>query len=417
MDCELKNKTNEYSKYINSLVDIDDKGICSYKTYDTFYDEYLFFISASKYNQIDEVVSNSEEEKNIVCSYSVSGKYDFIVKAFYPRNDPAISKFLSTAKKAVKNIQKFKVIGRFAFRKSRLVKVFETSDSFYNFDVKLSDFHMFADFIEIKAVKEKKLTNDLINALNNSNLKHIYVVYKLKNINNNTCIWLVCLRYKCYEYNQRKEIQGVLDTFVDARNHIKTTYISNKSDIRKENIKKMFENMRYENVIENVLYADTIREQICKIHHDLMNAQERNVYLDKLCTNHESFYNDLLKKVRSYEFYFSYKQGRNNDNISVQMCNYLYSWFIINGFDKVYRAEECISCGDSIIEYMNKLGKSDLVVFCLNDMFFQAPNCMYELSLLAQNNKNAPNFMKKKMIFIAPKFFRNYSANLQNKWH
>lgn len=405
MDCNLRNKTDKYSKYINSLVDIDNKGICSYKTYDTFYDEYLFFISASKYNQIDEIVNNSEEEKNIVCSYRVSGKYDFIVKAFYPRNNSSFSTFLSTSKKAIKNIQKFKVIDRFAFRKSRLVKVFETSDNFYNLDVELPEFYMFADFIEIKAIKGQKLTSDLINALNKGNLKHIYVVYKLKNIENNTCIWLVCLRYKCYEYNQRKESQGVLDTFVDARKHIKTTYISNSSNIRKENIKKLFENMRYENIIGNVLYADSIRGKICKIHKSLTNVQDFNKYLDTLRTKYCKFYNELLSRVRGYEFYFSYKQGDKLKNISTQICDYLFSWFCINEFEKIYRAEECISCGDNIIEFMEKLGKSDLVVFCLSDKFFQAFNCMYELSLVAQNNKNTRNFIKEKMIFITPEFF------------
>lgn len=171
----------------------------------------------------------------------------------------------------------------------------------------------------------------------------------------------------------------------------------------------MFENMHYENVLERVLYADDIRKKICKIYRDLTNFQGKDKYIDTLRTQHNDFYNDLLCKVRNYIFYFSYKQsdGQKIPDDSTKICDSLYSWFNVNEFRHAYRAKERIKYSDDIMEYMKELGEGDWVVFCLSDKFFQANSCMYELLLVAQNNKEVQNFIKEKMIFITSKFLLN----------
>lgn len=422
--CELYTNTSKYNYeniYTKENPLITNGFLFQYKTYDELYDEYIYFISALDYKKVNQIITTSIEEKNIVCSYRVSGKYDFIVKSFYPHN--VFPEF--NYPDIINEIQICKVIDRYVPKEHNLNNVFNTTNVFLNADVNLSRISLFADFIEIKSSNNNHLSDDLINALetsdnpeNDDNLKFIYVIYKLENITTKVHTWLICLRYKCHEYRKRYLNQMMLDNFVDAKEHIKTTYISNSSNIRKKNIIAMFENMRYESIIGKVLYANAIRKQICNIHKDLVNAQDMNIYLDKLCTNHEIFYNDLLKTVRNYKFYISYKQSNHSKELddSNEICNILNYWFEINKFENVYIDKRCIKINQELEEYMQDLGKTNLLIVCLSKKYFESINCMYELSLFFKNNKR--NNIDKKIIFVASRFLLNQNeiTNIKDMW-
>lgn len=424
MHCSLKDKASKYNyentNPANTLL-TTNSNICRYKTYDVFYDEYIFFISALNYKRVNQLITSAVQEKNIACSYKISGKYDFIVKSFYPQN---ISPNFSHSN-IIKNIQICKVIDRYAPQGTRLVRMFNTTNDFYNIDVKLSGFNLFADFVEIEASSNGSLSDDLINALENldnsenaNHLKYVYVIYKLENIQTKKQTWLICLRYKCYEYCKRYSHQEVLDNFVDAIEHIKTTYISNSSSIRRNNITELFENMHYENVIGRVLCTDNIRNLMYKIYEDLINHQENDKYLHKLRTQHKDFYNNLLNKVRDYQFYISYKQNTDSQSLddSSQICHVLYHWFTVNKFEKVFVDFRQIRINQALENYMQALGKSDLVVICLSEKYFESINCMYELSLVIKNSKQ--NGLDKKAIFVATRFLlgQNQINRIKNLW-
>lgn len=409
--CPLQKKTDKY-KYkntspANTLLTTDSKSnksnICRYKTYDVFYDEYIFFISALNYKKVDYQITTVDKEKNIACSYQISGKYDFIVKSFYPQN---VSPIFSHPK-IIKDIQICKVIDRYAPQDSHLVRMFNITD-FYNIDVKLSGFNLFADFVEIEAPSDGSLSDDLINALENldnpenaDHLQYVYVIYKLENIQTKKQTWLICLRYKCHDYCKRHFLQEGLDRFVDNIEHIKTTYISNNSSIRINNIRGIFEKMHYENVLGRVLCTRNIRDLMHKIYKNL-TSQDDNKYLQELRKN-KDFYNNLLNKVRDYQFYISYKQSdsQSPDN-SYQIRHVLHKWFKDNKFKKVSVDSEVLDPSQELEDYMQALGTSDLVVICLSEEYFRSINCMYELSLVIKNSK--PNGLGKKAIFVSKRF-------------
>lgn len=410
MSCPLKEKTDNYNYKNtspgNTLLTTDSNIICRYKTYDVFYDEYIFFISALNYKKVDYQITTVDKEKNIACSYQISGKYDFIVKSFYPQN---VSPIFSHPK-IIKDIQICKVIDRYAPQESHLVRMFNTTD-FYNIDVKLSGFNLFADFVEIEAPSDGSLSDDLINALenldnsgNDNYLQYVYVIYKLENIQTKKQTWLICLRYKCHDYCERHFLQEGLDKFVDNIEHIKTTYISNNSSIRINNIRGIFEKMHYENVIGRVLCTGNIRKLMYKIYRDLIHYQEDDRYLQELRTQHKDDYNNLLKKVRDYQFYISYKQSTNSQNPddSSQICHVLHKWFNDNKFKKVSVDSKVLDTSQALENYMQALGTSDLVVICLSEEYFRSINCMYELSLVIKNSK--PNGLGKKAIFVSKRF-------------
>ena len=422
MHCPLQKKTDKY-KYKNTSPanTLFKNNICRYKTYDVFYDEYIFFISALNYKKVDHLITAADEEKNIACSYQISGKYDFIVKSFYPQNVSPNFPHPDNPDNPddiIKDIQICKVIDRYAPQESNLVRMFNTTNDFYNIDVKLSGFNLFADFVEIEAPSDGSLSDDLINYLENldnsenaDHLRYVYVIYKLENIQTKKQTWLICLRYKCYDYCKRHFLQGELDNFVDNIEHIKTTYISNNSSIRIKNIRGLFENMHYENVIGRVLCTRNIRDLMYEIHKDLIHYQEDNRYLQELRTQHKDDYNNLLKKVRDYQFYISYKQSTNSQSPddSFQIRHVLHNWFISNKFEKVSVDSEVLKTSQALENYMQALGKSDLVVICLSEEYFKSINCMYELSLVIKNSK--PNGLGKKAIFVSKRFLLNQNLD------
>ncbi|NUO01599.1 MAG: TIR domain-containing protein [Saprospiraceae bacterium] len=88
------------------------------------------------------------------------------------------------------------------------------------------------------------------------------------------------------------------------------------------------------------------------------------------------------------KIYFSYAWGDPNEkDISREtIVNDLYNSLKTDGF-QVLRDKMTIEYGGLISEFMDKIGKGDLIVVFVSDKYARSPYCMFELYEIARNNK------------------------------
>lgn len=85
------------------------------------------------------------------------------------------------------------------------------------------------------------------------------------------------------------------------------------------------------------------------------------------------------------KIYFSYAWGDEGDNLT-DLVNQLYGSLISDGF-KVLRDNMDLEYGGLISQFMDELGKGDLIVVFISDKYAKSPYCMYELYEIARNSR------------------------------
>lgn len=398
-------------KYKYELKDLHENNSCNkYKILTGFVNEYIIFTSTNDYDGTKTAYSSHKRYKGLAMFFEVFGSYDFILKyfavdetsqdviqKFQPERitTEAVSNDLSTKKDFGKNFMVCKVHNRFFMEGNKFVDVVTHENrTFHYYDIKLSDYYVFENFVLITCNKDIDLISYINSQVDKEHKKFIYVILKVSDVRKyvDNEYWVVCTRYRCCDYREKVEkIQSVLNRFADNKKQsmTKTTFTSSSSCLVNKPLALLYET-DFDYVEKRVLWG--IKNDFPKVSDSLIwrTSKEESFY-DNI--KDESFYisgnkipySDLLKLVKRSNIYISYKRDGYTDGICVEESKKMFNWLKANDFS-VHRDEEEM---DYVEGFEKELSKSDYLIVCARKEYFKSTYCMYELTKFIKRRKRS----------------------------
>lgn len=279
----------------------------------------------------------------------------------------------------------------------------------YFHDLRMRNDWSFWDYFKAKkrlfqVTDKDELTNNLKenSAFKNFNNKYSDIIIKLTGGHHG----LICKALQFWTQNYKK--RNLKKWQVDCRVHLLQTNIIAliKKILRTKNIEYLnsaleFKEKKYsdihltnvieelyingiilkENELESVLCPGIITEVIEKIYSEKLNDSIKQKRIKSLPRNKNNF-SDSIDTPLNYDIYFSYSTHAAGD-----LVDNLYEELKIVSNIKPIKDKIDLPNGESISEFMKRIGEGSRVIAVFSDKYLKSEYCMFELFELFRNSK------------------------------